>query len=353
MNGMCDHNSLPEQDLFDRGRERRLFSLVGWALLALLISSTLASYACQYAALAFAPWLFEKWWFVWILSFVPIYGLGLPAMWLVLRRMPRAPHDASCLCHGELCPKGRLGGGTIALLVLVAFGYMYIGSYIGNALMSVFSAITGEEIQNPLAEVLGKSPIWANILGTVILAPIGEELLFRKLLGDRLRRWGDQVAILISATFFALFHGNFFQFFYAFLLGLILGYLYTRTGKIRYSIGLHAIVNLVGGVLMPALAEAVDEGALQAEDLASALEYAAAHPLGTVAYACSVILGYVVLFAMVASVVLTVRLRGRLRLGAGQVSLPRGDAFAIAMGNAGMAVATVLFVLNVAVSLLA
>ena len=336
MNGMHDYEILPEQGLFDRDRERRLFSLVGLSLAALLLVSTLASFACQYATLAFAPWLFEKWWFIWLLSFIPIYGVGLPAMWLILRRVPIASHDNSYLYQGELCAKGRLGGGWIALLILVAFGYMYIGSYVGNVLMSIFSAMAGEQIENPLSEVLGSSPVWANILGAVILAPVGEELMFRKLLGDRLRRWGDKVAILISATFFALFHGNFFQFFYAFLLGLVLGYLYTRTGKIRYSICLHAIVNLVGGVLLPALAEAAE---------------AVETPLGMVAYACSMILGYVILALMATSVVLTICLRRRLRLGAGQVSLPRGDAFAIAMGNVGMAVAAVLFMLNVAISL--
>ena len=353
MNGMHDYEILPEQGLFNRDRERRLFSLVGWALTVLLIATTLGTYVCQYAAMAFAPWLFGEWWFVWIPSFFPLYGVGLPAMYLILRRVPRAPHDPACLCHGETCPKGRFGGRQLALIALVALGYMYIGSYIGNALMSVFSTVTGEEMENPLAEVLGNSPVWANILGAAILAPIGEELLFRKLLGDRLRRWGDKVAILVSATFFALFHGNLFQFFYALLLGLAFGYLYTRTGKIRYSIVLHAAVNLVGGVLLPGLADVVDDGALRAQDLASALEYAASHPLGTAAYVCSVILGYVILLVMVVSVVLTIRLRRRLRLGAGQMPLPRGDAFAIAMGNVGMAAATVLFVLSVALSLLA
>ena len=352
MNGTHDNGLLPEQGLFDRGRERRLFSCIGGALLTLFVASALASYLIQYAAVLLAPWLLERWWFVWILSFVPTYGVGLPAMWPVLRRVPYAPHNESFLSGGESCLKGRPDKGAVAMLALVTLGYMYIGSYIGNALMSAFSAVAGEEIQNPLSEVLGSSPVWANILGAVILAPIGEELVFRKLLIDRLRRWGDKIAILISAAFFALFHGNLFQFFYAFLLGLILGYLYTRTGRIRYSIFLHAAVNLTGGILIPALAEAVDEGILQAQDVASVLEYAAAHPLGTAAYVCSMILGYVILFAMIASVVLTIRSRHHLRLGAGQVSLPRGDAFAIAMGNVSMAAATLLPLLSIAVSLL-
>ena len=42
---------------------------------------------------------------------------------------------------------------------------------------------------------------------------------------------------------------NLFQFFYAFLLGLMFGYVYTRTSKLRYSTAMHMIINFNGGVL--------------------------------------------------------------------------------------------------------
>ena len=47
----------------------------------------------------------------------------------------------------------------------------------------------------------------------VICAPIVEEMLFRKVLIDRIRKYGNGIAVLISGIMFGLFHGNFTQVF--------------------------------------------------------------------------------------------------------------------------------------------
>jgi membrane protease YdiL (CAAX protease family) len=47
---------------------------------------------------------------------------------------------------------------------------------------------------------------------------------------------------------FGLIHGNLYQFFYAFLLGVAFSYIYIRSGKIIYSTLLHMFVNLFCGV---------------------------------------------------------------------------------------------------------
>ena len=67
----------------------------------------------------------------------------------------------------------------------------------------------------------------------VLIAPTAEELLFRKLLTERIVKYGELAAVLASGLFFGLFHGNLNQFSYAFLLGLFLGFIYVKTGKLR------------------------------------------------------------------------------------------------------------------------
>ncbi|MDL2236926.1 CPBP family intramembrane metalloprotease, partial [Christensenellaceae bacterium OttesenSCG-928-K19] len=84
-----------------------------------------------------------------------------------------------------------------------------------------------------------------------ILAPIAEEFIFRKLLIDRLARYGQWVAVFTSALLFGLFHGNFSQFFYAFGAGLVFGYVYIKTGKVWYTMLLHGIINTIPFLLMP------------------------------------------------------------------------------------------------------
>ena len=48
--------------------------------------------------------------------------------------------------------------------------------------------------------------------------------MFRKLIIDRMSIYGDKLAIIVSSIAFGLFHGNFYQIFYATLIGFILGY---------------------------------------------------------------------------------------------------------------------------------
>lgn len=99
--------------------------------------------------------------------------------------------------------------------------------------------------------------IW-NVVFLVIVGPIFEEWLFRKQLIDHTRKYGEKTAILLSGLAFGLFHMNLFQFFYAFLLGLMFGYVYTRTSKLRYSTAMHMIINFNGGVLAPWVLTRVD-----------------------------------------------------------------------------------------------
>jgi membrane protease YdiL (CAAX protease family) len=88
-------------------------------------------------------------------------------------------------------------------------------------------------------------------LGVLVIAPVGEELLFRGvLLRSLLRRTAPAVAIWISALVFALVHvlldpGAGFAVPALLLLGLVSGYRALRTGNLSQSILLHAGFNLL------------------------------------------------------------------------------------------------------------
>ena len=113
------------------------------------------------------------------------------------------------------------------------------------------------DIANPVHQLINSSDIWINLLIISIFAPICEEILFRKFLIDRTIKYGAKVSIILSAVLFAFFHGNLNQFFYAFLMGGFFAYVYIRTGKITYTIILHAIVNFMGSVMSLILANSV------------------------------------------------------------------------------------------------
>ena len=87
--------------------------------------------------------------------------------------------------------------------------------------------------------------VFLGVLVVGILAPIVEEIIFRKLLIDNMSKYGIVASVTISAFLFGLFHGNLAQFFYAWALGIIFGFVYVYTGKIIYTILLHMSGNLV------------------------------------------------------------------------------------------------------------
>lgn len=91
---------------------------------------------------------------------------------------------------------------------------------------------------------------WA-ILSTVVAAPILEEILFRGLIFESCsERFGRGVALLISALLFGLVHVVPVQMISAFVMGLILGYVYLRTRSLASVIVLHAINNAIAYVSM-------------------------------------------------------------------------------------------------------
>ena len=84
-----------------------------------------------------------------------------------------------------------------------------------------------------------------------ILAPVAEELVFRgavlrALLSWSKNHWG---MIALSAVFFALVHGNPAQMPHAFLVGLLLGWMYWRTGSIIPGVAFHWVNNSVAYVM--------------------------------------------------------------------------------------------------------
>ncbi len=171
-----------------------------------------------------------------VVNYILLYALTVPLSYLILRSVPV-----------EKPEKRRLSFPAWLLYLVIAVGLMLIGSIIGNIVMAIPEIFF--QINDPLQDFTAGVPLWFTALMMLIVAPLAEELLFRKFLIDRLHRYGTFTAVLISALFFAIFHQNLYQFFYAFLLGLLLGYLYDRHGRYLYCVLVHFSVNLICGVL--------------------------------------------------------------------------------------------------------
>ena len=90
----------------------------------------------------------------------------------------------------------------------------------------------------------------ALYLLTISLAPaLVEEFALRGVVLGSLRRYGDSFAILVSAALFGLMHGNLVQIPFAFVLGLLFGWLTVVTGSMWPAILIHFLNNFFAGVL--------------------------------------------------------------------------------------------------------
>lgn len=172
------------------------------------------------------------------LSSLCIYGLAFPVFLLMTRKMHFVPRV-----------KRRMPARDFFFFLAVSIAIMYFGSIIGNLLSEFFGLLIGGVSDNGFAEVVEKTPLLLTIALVVIIGPIFEELVFRKLLMDKLSPYGDRIAIIVSAVSFSLFHGNLYQMFYAFGIGLILAYVYSKWGNILHTILLHGILNFWGTVI--------------------------------------------------------------------------------------------------------
>ena len=78
-----------------------------------------------------------------------------------------------------------------------------------------------------------------------IIAPLGEELLFRGFFQQVLEEhWKDVTrAVLVTALFFAMIHMNPYWFIQIYILGILLGFLAWKTGSVVPSLILHSINN--------------------------------------------------------------------------------------------------------------
>ncbi len=126
---------------------------------------------------------------------------------------------------------------ALAGSVLAAFAAELVQR--GASVLGIYTAVSYYSIPNePLEFVI------SLVLLTVIPALL-EEILFRGLILQGLRCFGDGIALVVSSVLFALAHFNLMQDVNALIMGLLIGYFVLRTGSVWTGVLLHFVVNLV------------------------------------------------------------------------------------------------------------
>lgn len=84
-----------------------------------------------------------------------------------------------------------------------------------------------------------------SFIATVVTPALVEEFACRGLILGSLRKFGDGFAIIVSSILFGLLHGNFEQIPFAFLVGLVLGFITVKSGSIWIAAAVHGFNNFI------------------------------------------------------------------------------------------------------------
>ena len=121
------------------------------------------------------------------------------------------------------------------------------GQFLSQMVLSISEIVLnllGYTLLNGLEALSADLDNFSMFLYAGVLAPITEEILFRGLIQRSLMPFGKRFAIFCSAFTFGVFHGNLIQAPFAFLVGLVLGYVAAEY-NICWAMLLHMINNLV------------------------------------------------------------------------------------------------------------
>lgn len=98
-----------------------------------------------------------------------------------------------------------------------------------------------------------------SFIATAIVPALIEEFACRGIVLGVLKKYGQTFAIISSSLIFGIMHGNFEQIPFAVLVGLVLGYIYVKTGSIWPCMAIHC-VNNAASVVFSYLSNVLDTG---------------------------------------------------------------------------------------------
>ena len=216
-----------------------MFGLIGWflvgALLGGIIQSILGLFMSQQAIIDY--------------GMIVVYPVQfLPAMvYAASQSRKNMLFDPGYeLDNRHFEPYGM--GILILVTVLMTFASMFVFDLPNywNMQLTNRSSILAKayELFMELMKQMTGGPIWASFLVVAIFAPIFEEWLCRGMvLRGLLTKMKPVWAIVISALFFAVIHANPWQALNAFLIGLLMGYVYYKTGSLILTMIIHFVNN--------------------------------------------------------------------------------------------------------------
>lgn len=140
---------------------------------------------------------------------------------------------------------------TFSVATVVAF----VNVILIFALMAAMGKLSDFSVEKTTSASIAPkgNPLWLDVLIYIyicLLGPILEELIFRGVLLEGLRKYGNLFGIIMSAVLFGLMHQNIAQCLPAIAIGLVWGFIAIKSDSLIPSIFLHILNNTMSAVLL-------------------------------------------------------------------------------------------------------
>ncbi len=133
--------------------------------------------------------------------------------------------------------KGRMSVLTAVLAFCVSLGL--------NALFTLIGFADSSQTYQKVADKQYGVAFAVGVILYGLISPLAEEVVFRGVIYNRLRRfYGPVIGVVVSGIFFGAFHGNLVQGVYGTCMGILIAYVYERQGNFFFPVLFHAAANL-------------------------------------------------------------------------------------------------------------
>ena len=142
----------------------------------------------------------------------------------------------------------NFGGRSDLSMALIVSAMAVAGAFVIEPVSMLLPEMS--EAMKAAMEMMLNGPIWIVLISVSIFAPFFEEWLCRGIiLRGLLKKVKPGWAIVISAAIFGLIHGNLWQAIPAFIIGVILGYVYYKTGSLKLTMLMHCVNNTLSVIV--------------------------------------------------------------------------------------------------------
>lgn len=148
--------------------------------------------------------------------------------------------------HKEKEKKSKKAGGML-LCIILGIG----ASFVFNLLIELVTELIqrqgtlGSEKYEVVETIQYSVPIWLGILLYGVVSPLVEEMVFRGVVYNRIKRFYDvPKAVVCSALLFGMFHGNLPQFLYGTAMGVMIALCYEHLNCFAAPVLVHMSANI-------------------------------------------------------------------------------------------------------------